>query len=566
MPRGAGSSADGESMQAMPTISLLHFGLQRLLGPLADKELRVASRRVRSYALRSGYIVLLCILMLSAWYHIVGVQNASAVAFGVSRASVVSTQVAGRVILFQFVAAQLIAALMLSSSMGEELRRGTLGVLLTTPITSIHIVVGKLLSGLLQIVLLLGIGLPALAVLRVLGGLSWEDVFAAFWVTLAAAVFAASLSLLLSTYYRHSFQAISAGAVVYLALFVGLPFLAACLVAAGALNQPVTLSVLDLTNPFRALYDVVPRVPPVPAAGVGSFFSWPIHCLIMAGAAAAVSCVSVRRIRRVAIGRRFGTRREPWAIERLWGSPVAWKEDPCVHVLRKGTIPIVVAASVACVLLIVTKVARGGPLAIYPYYELGGLWLVAFLRLAIATAGGIAAEKESGAWPVLLTTSLDERQILWGKARAALRRDAVMLLSLLAIEVCLLFSQVGSRELPGAVAYALARLAAVVLVLGAGLYFGVRLRTTTAAVTAALVTFLCVNYFIVGQYSPLSAWWLAKILASYVNRPNSGTTSVSSNYLQLYGLATMGSAFVLDVALGLFLWRRARRNVRAYVF
>jgi ABC-type transport system involved in multi-copper enzyme maturation permease subunit len=556
-PRDAGSSMVVKSMQAMPTISLIHFGLRRLIGPLSDKELRVASRRGRSYALRSGYIVLLCILMLSAWYRIVGLQAAQA-AFGTSRASVVSTQVATRVILFQFAAAQLVAALMLSSSIGDEMRRGTLGVLLTTPITSVHIVAGKLLGGLLQIVLLLGIGLPALAVLRVLGGLSWEEVFAAFWVTLTAAVFAASLSLLLSTYYRHSFQAISAGAVVYLTLFAGLPFLAACLVAAGALHQPVTLSILDLTNPFRVLYGIMPRVGPVPAAGAGRFFSWPIHCLIMAGAAAVIAGVSVRRVRHVAVGGRLGKRRRPWGIERLWGSPVAWKEDPCAHVLRKGTIPIVVAASVACVLLIVTKVARGGPLAIYPYYGLGGLWLVAFLRLAIATAGSIAAEKESGAWPVLLTTPLGARQILWGKVRAALRRDAVMLLSLLAIEMCLLFSQVGSRELSAAVAYVLARLAAVVLMLGAGLYFGVRLRTTTAAVTATLVAFLCMNYFVVGQYNPLSAWWLGKILANLANWGN--------NYLQLYGLATMGSAIVLDIALGLFLWWRARWNVRKYVF
>ncbi len=81
-------------MQAMPTISLVHFGLRQLIGPLSDRELRVASRRVRSYALRTGYIVLLCILMLSAWYQIVGRPNAGA-AFGVSRATEVSTQVAG---------------------------------------------------------------------------------------------------------------------------------------------------------------------------------------------------------------------------------------------------------------------------------------------------------------------------------------------------------------------------------------------------------------------------------------------------------------------------------------
>ncbi len=545
-------------MQATPTISLSHFVLQRLIGPLSDKELRVASRRGRSYALRSGYLALLCIGLLSTWYHMMGIQGALA-AFGTSRAAMVSTQVAATVISFQFLAAQLMAALMLSSSIADELRRGTLGVLLTTPITSSHIVAGKLLGGLLQIVVLCGIGLPALTVLRVLGGLSWEDVFAAFAVTLTAAVFAASLSLLLSTYYRRLFQAVSAGAVVYLALFAGLPFGAACLAEVGALSKPVTLSILDLTNPFRALHAVMPRGAAVLPPGASRFFSWPVHCLIMAGATAVVTCVSVRRVRRAAMGGRLGTRRKCWPIERLWGAPMAWKEDPCARLFGKRTILIVLIALTACILTVATRrVLSTTSLGLYPSYGLAGLWLVAFLRLAIATAGGIAAEKESGAWPVLLTTPLEAGQILRGKVRAALRRDGVLLVALLATEMCFFLSHTLSRELPSMAAYVFGRLGAVVLMLGTGLYFGVRLRTATAAVTAALVTFLCVNYFLVGRYNPLSSWWFAKILANYANRGN--------YYLQLYGVATMGATFVLDIALGLFFWWCARRNVRECIF
>lgn len=545
-------------MQAMPTISLVHFGLRQVIGPLSDRELRIASRRVRSYALRTGYIVLLCILMLSSWYQIVGLQNRSP-AFGVSRATVVSAEVACRILLFQFVAAQLVAALMLCSSIGDEMRRRTLDVLLTTPITSVHIVAGKLLSGLLQIVLLLATGLPALAVLRVFGGLSWQDAHAAFWITLTAAVFAGAVSLLLATYYRHPFQAISAGAVVYLTLFVGLPFVAACLVAAGVLNQPVTLSILDLTNPFGALNEVLSRVWPFPMRRTAHFFSWPIHCLIMAGMAGVVSCVSARRIRRAGAGEQSGSARRPETVHRLHGSPVAWKEDPAGRLLRRSTLLIALMVLLVCVLILVMKVSPSSPPWIYLYYGLGGLWLVAFLRLAMSAAGGITREKESGAWQVLLTTPLGGRQILRGKAKAALRRHAVLLLSALAIEMCLLFSVVSSTPGPAVVvAYSLIRLASAFFLLGAGFYFGVRLRTTTVAVTATLIVFLCVNYLIVGQYSPIGAWWLTRILA--------GTGGVRSSTLQLYSLVMAGTTLVLDVGLGLFLWRRAQRDVRTYVF
>ncbi|MCU0917375.1 MAG: ABC transporter permease [Planctomycetes bacterium] len=545
-------------MQAMPTFSPLHYGLRRLLGALSDKELRSASRRRRSYALRSGYIVLLCALMLATWYRFIGLQNAGVAAFGVSRASVVSLQVAGQVIMFQFVAAQLIAALMLSSSMGDELHRGTLGVLLTTPITSLHIVLGKLLSGLLQSVLLLAISLPVLAILRVLGGLAWNEVFATFWITLTAALFAGSVSLLLSTYYRHSFSALSAGAAVYLALFIGLPFAASCLAAAGVLNQAATSAFLDLLNPFRSLHAVAPQPwrPRPPAAG--AFFSWPVHCLIMAGAAVAVSGAAVGRIRRAAAGGWLRPAGGFRPVERLHGSPVAWKEDPAGHVWRKGEIAIAVLALATCVLLVATKRFRNSPLMVYHYYGLGSLWLMAYLRLALATAGGIAREKESGAWQVLLTTPLGERQILWGKAKAAWRREAVLLLSLLTVEMCFLLEATDAQDRLMVVVYVLFRLAAVCLLTGTGLYFGVRLRTTTLAVAATLLTFLFVNYFIVGQHSALSAWIFGKLLAGYINW--------SSPTVQLVSLVWMAAAYLLDLAVGLVLWRRARRNLRAYIF
>jgi len=213
----------------------------RLLGPLSDRELRIASRRLRSYALRSGYILLLCILMLSAWYRIVGLPDSTLAAFGVSRASVVSQHVASQVLMFQFAAAQFIAAVMLSSSFGDELRRGTFSVLMTTPITSTHIVLGKLMGGLVQAVLLLAISLPVLAVLRIFGGVTWDSVLAGFCITLTAAGFMGVLSLLLSTYYRHPFAAVSAGALVYLILFAGLPFAVACWIVIGGVNQPAAL-------------------------------------------------------------------------------------------------------------------------------------------------------------------------------------------------------------------------------------------------------------------------------------------------------------------------------------
>ncbi len=546
-------------MLTMARTSLLpYLSPVRLLGPLADKELRVASRRRRSYVLRSGYLVLLCVLMLSTWYSMMGMPSGSLAAFGTSRAAVVSTWVAMTVTQLQVVAAQLIAALMLSSSIGDEMRRGTLGVLLTTPITSRHIVAGKLLSGLLQVLLLLAISLPALAVLRVLGGLSWGDIVAVSCITLTAAMFAGALELLLSTYYHQPYQAISAGAVVYVILFAGLPFAVSCLGAAGGLNPPTTQSLLDVMNPFRALYRVAPWTLRHRTAMPSPFFSWPVHCLIMAGAAGVLALVSVWRIRPAAVGGLLRARGEAGGLRCWYGSLLPWRDG--LHGRRWGTRTILTGTGVLvlCILIGATSGPRNAPVMLYPHYAVRALWPLAFLRLAISVAGDITREKESGAWQVLLTTPLPEGRILWVKAMGALRRNAGLLLSLLAIQMCSVLFQVAPGKEMTAAIVGLFRLGSVFFILGAGLYFGVRLRTTTLAVAATMIVFLCVNYLLAGSYNPLFALLWTRVI------PNVGPWG---NYLMVfYYLATMGAALVLDIALGLFLWRRARQNVRLYVF
>lgn len=78
-------------MQTAATTSLWQFlNPVRLAGPIFDKELRVASRRVGSYGLRGGYLALLGILMLSAWYSAIGYAQRIGTAFAVSQGSVVA--------------------------------------------------------------------------------------------------------------------------------------------------------------------------------------------------------------------------------------------------------------------------------------------------------------------------------------------------------------------------------------------------------------------------------------------------------------------------------------------
>ena len=537
--------------------SLWHDSLLRLTGPVFDKESRQASRRARNYAVRAGYIVLLSVLTLSAWCSVVGIQNRGTATFGVSRGSQVGTFVTVRIVWFQFVAAQLIAAVTLGSSLSDEMRSGRLSVLMTTPITSAHVIVGQLLSVLLQIALLLAMSLPALAVLRMLGGVPWDFVLAGFCVSLVAAMFAGALSLLLSTYHRHCYQAILGGAIFYLIAFVGLPAVATVLISAGKLNESLTVSVLDLTNPFRALYRSSPQIWQARSSGPGAYFSWPLHCLFMTAVTVALLCIPILRVRRERLGTLFVTRRKTRAPRFLRGSPILWKENRERAFRGSGGTGFAVAALVVCVLTVVAAMTAVRDCEIYVYYTAWGFWMVSLVRVAISAAGAITREKESGAWPVLLTTPLDDGQIMRGKAFAALRRNAVPVLSACAVQMCLLLC-VSSSPKAMSVGYCLLSVTgSVFFVLAAGLYFGVRLRTTTAASAATIGAYLCLNYIIGGRFNPLFGWMMWKIV-------HHGGARGAAVYLLAFGMGT--TAFVLDTGLGFFLVRRAQQILRHRVF
>ena len=128
-----------------------------LTGPIFDKELRVSSRRRRNYILRFAYIALLTAFLALVWIEAMG-QTGSGV-YRVSRMAEAGKAIIVYIVWFQFCAVQILAVIMLSNSISDEIYHRTLGVLMTTPITSFQIVMGKLSSKLFQLILLLGVSL-----------------------------------------------------------------------------------------------------------------------------------------------------------------------------------------------------------------------------------------------------------------------------------------------------------------------------------------------------------------------------------------------------------------------
>ena len=159
------------------------FNLSGLTGPIFDKELRVSSRRRRNYVLRSIYIILLMLFVVLFWVE--QVRCSGSALYRSSRMAEAGRSIVLIIVWFQFIASQLIAVVMLSSAISDEIYHKTLGVLMTTPINSFQIVFGKLFSKLLQLLLLLAVSFPLLAVVRVFGGIPWGYVVTSLCITLS---------------------------------------------------------------------------------------------------------------------------------------------------------------------------------------------------------------------------------------------------------------------------------------------------------------------------------------------------------------------------------------------
>lgn len=551
------------------------FDPVRLVGPVFDKELRVSSRRRRNYLLRFAYVAVLSLFVISAWYSFVGMNSPSGSVYAMSRLSATARRAISTIVWFQFITAQLVAMVMLGSSISDEIRSGTLSILLTTPVNSFQIVSGKLLSKLLQVMLLLAISLPFLAIIRVFGGVPWGYVASSVCITLTATLLAGAVSLQFSMTYPHAYTVILVTVAVYMVFFGALSGLLNMLAVKGLfiLGSQATQSLLASVNPFVAF---AASSAAFLRSGVPTSFSWPLHCLIMLALTAVLIAMAVRRVPRAAVGGahrttagsrltaplewmmtrifyRTGSQSADGSRSSLRGSPIVWKEMRKGFIGRgRGEVMVGLLSVIAFLLAAILLLVSGGGNRFLPSYFLSAFYWVALVRMAISSAGGITAEKEARTWPVLLATPLEDKEIVRGKAIAALRRN-VPWLTMYFILLCVFFVQIaGPKNLLAAAINMFPLISSVLFVIGSGLYFGTRFRTTTAAVAATIGLYFTVTWLFCGWFNPLGRFFLIRLLARGRGQ-------------WLYFFTMIVRTLTIAVA-GLSFLRCARRRIRLDIF
>jgi ABC-type transport system involved in multi-copper enzyme maturation permease subunit len=409
-----------------------------LTGPIFNKELRVSSRRKKNFFLRFAYVLLFTAFISFVWFVTTRIRGSASLVYQVSRMSQTGKYITTTIIWFQFIAIQLIAIVMLSNAISDEIYHRTLGLLMTTPISSFQIVIGKLSSKLLQLVLLLVISMPLLAIVRVMGGVPWGYVVSSLCMTLTAAIFAGSVSLAFSITNRHSHSVIVRTVFVCLLFYIGPPAVVS-LVQFAYQVRIVSEAALFYMNPFIALgFATESMLSPVSA---GLALSWPLHCVIMLAFSAMLLVFSTLRVRKVGLRQAtgqagiFASRKERRMaggklktkmlsrstsrhIKPVKGPPIIWKEMITLWI-KNFRIGAILTSFLAVLFLVVVygyclykdwlghEEAHIAFILVYFFFGL--------LRTASSAATSITSEKEAQTWPILLITPLTERQIVFGK-------------------------------------------------------------------------------------------------------------------------------------------------------
>jgi ABC-type transport system involved in multi-copper enzyme maturation permease subunit len=421
--------------------------LHNPFGPIFEKELRATSRRKRSYLLRVIYLGALLLLLLFAYAVTDGGRGfaGGGVAWRVQRQAMLGQVFFACFAIFSVGAMAMIAPVLTSTAISAERLHKTLHVLLMTPINAWQIVTGKLASRLLVALTLVGLSLPVLALVRLLGGTEVREMFNVIALVAATAICTASIGLLLSIFISRAYGVIlfSYGSILF--LYMGVPLL----MLVPFMNNPAppfhVFRAITIISPFFCVaFLVLP-------GGMMMTANW--HWCVVGQLALSAGFVTASALLLRRMQRREGSVRledapppEPAAAvdasqdsalppvphahrklrrgREVGDNPVLWRELGRPLFNRKWQS---IAAGIVFVALLVVSYMLFWAADALDDRELQGVYGVLFngamwLVIAVLAGTAIAQEKESDTWTLLLATPISGSRIVWGKVLGLARR------------------------------------------------------------------------------------------------------------------------------------------------
>jgi ABC-type transport system involved in multi-copper enzyme maturation permease subunit len=520
----------------------------KLFGPLLFYDMLRNGRRGAFRRIRLYYVIVLALwfTLLFLGHFIDYTQDLEELLFSSfslrpAEASKVATQFLACFLAFQFGAALLLTPAYVSGAVVEEKERQTLPFLLTTDLRNREIILGMLISRVLNLLMVLLAGLPVLLLIQFLGGIDPELLLAGFAATGLTIASLAGLSMLISVYARRPFQAIATTYLVALG-YLGVSGLLtwAVVEVPGFAGFPSTL---DWTSPVTAadvagwlsagnpgvglwwLAEADSRGPGLDTVlpDLLQSYAW-FHGIVFLTSTA----WAVARVRAVARRQWSGpTHRAARALERetvpvgRWA--MIWKEVTLEGRLRGGWL----VRAGGGLLIAASLLPAAGIVGWFIYVALGADWsglseamfdwarvagtvvaCLLLLQVALRAAGSLTGERSKQTLDALLTTPLDSNAILFGKWLGSVlrpRRGFLLLGSIWAIAY--LTGGLNPWTVPILV---LAWLMFADFFAGLGLWFSVTSRSTLHATVGTIlaIVILTVGHWLVALFYVGLARWL----------------------------------------------------------
>ena len=430
------------------------------LNPIAVRLVQNGSRRSRHLYIRSIYLGVLILVLL--WVLVTSVTGQMSYGALAQSGAASFTWIA----YLQIGLICVLAPVFMAGAIAQEASPRTWEVLLTTPLTSVQIVLGNLFGRLFFILALLFASLPLFALTQYFGGVPGSAIFASYLIAGSAALLVGAIAIALAVSRlagRRAVFAFYVAVVSYLAVTAGIDvFLRSKGLGAG----PGGVGVTPMTglNPFLALHALLnpsryPRAEPGAVQGLrGWMLAAPVTfwCVASVMMSFLLIIISTFTVRSGGLGSLTGDQAGiPW-YRRLFGlggagadhrpprpvgaNPISWREATARNatlgrIIARWTF---VAAGILFGLGLVALYHRGTlshedfrlALLTTVWAELIVITLVAINMASTA----ISREREDGTLDLLLTTPITPSSYLFGKLRGLI----AYLLPMLAVPVCTL--------------------------------------------------------------------------------------------------------------------------------
>jgi ABC-type transport system involved in multi-copper enzyme maturation permease subunit len=327
---------------------------------------------------------------------------------------------------------------------------------------------------------------------------------------------------------------------------------------------------LYYVNPFIAMGFVSQSI--LSPASVGLVLSWPLHCVIMLGISSLLLIFSTLCIRKVGLRQATGqagiflsrkerrkadgklrTRtvlnRASRRIIPVKGSPIVWKEMINLWIKNSRFWTVFLTVLAVLILAFIYGYCAYADLlgheethiAFILFYFFFGL-----LRTATSAATSITTEKEARTWPILLTTALTEKKIVFGKIiGSCLGGWAFWLLLIIHIVV---FSLAGVVPPAAILPSALLIVSSMLLVSAIGVFFSSCFKRSSISATINLILFFSFTAPVCCP-SPLPTYLISPLFAAVMILGATGGWSGIDSSFQQTGLGWFGAFLFSGLAL-----------------